>query len=53
MRDQELSDDEVDAALALSVTGYDPRDTYPEWGNYGMRKAYRAGWEDRAATPTT
>ncbi len=40
------SDDEIDAELQLAVLGYDRTDKYPEWGNEGMREAYRAGWED-------
>jgi hypothetical protein len=49
MSDSELSDDEVDAALALAIAGFDPRDRYPEWGNASLREAYRAGWEDRVS----
>lgn len=41
-----MTDDEVDAALALSIFCYDPDDRYPEYGNTSMREAYRAGWED-------
>lgn len=42
-----LSDEEVDNALALAIVGFDPHARYPEWGNSSLREAYRAGWEDR------
>lgn len=42
-----LSDDEVDAALAFAISGFDPCERYPDWGNSALREAYRAGWEDR------
>ena len=45
--DDALSDEDVDAALALTIIGFDPNDRYPEWGNTSLREAYRAGWEDR------
>ncbi|MFZ2240591.1 MAG: hypothetical protein WAV90_13840 [Gordonia amarae] len=40
------SRDEIDAALELSITGYDRNDKWPEWSNFAMRSAYLAGWED-------
>jgi hypothetical protein len=42
----ELGDNEVDASLAVSIFGFDPRDHYPEWSSAAMREAYRAGFED-------
>lgn len=50
MSSDELSDDDVDAALALAIIGFDPNDRYPEWGNTSLREAYRAGWDDRNPT---
>jgi hypothetical protein len=47
MSSDELSDSEIDAALALVIFGFDPSDHYPEYSNGVLRKAYRAGWEDR------
>lgn len=40
------STEEIDAELSLAITGYDPNDKYPEWGNSSMREAYLAGWEE-------
>ena len=50
MDDNELSDDDVDAALALAIVGFDRNDRYPEWSNSALRAASRAGWEDRDLT---
>jgi len=45
----ELTDTEVDYALALD--GFDPRETYPEYGHDSLRTAYRSGMDDAGQTP--
>lgn len=44
--EQKPTDEQIDADLRLEVPGFDPNDTWGEYGHDLLRAAYRAGFEE-------